>query len=139
MKLYAFLLGGLVAGGAAILTAVAAPAIGQEAPASAPLVGDADAGAEIYGTECRGCHAVSIAPTLRGLIGRPVASVAGFAGYSDALKAKSDMVWSEAAVDTFLTAPQDFAPGTLMVKTIPDPQQRADIIAYIASLPPPRQ
>jgi cytochrome c len=76
---------------------------------------------------------------LRGLIGRPVASVAGFGGYSDALKARSGQTWSAASVDIFLTAPQEFAPGTLMVKAISDPQQRADIIAYIASLPPPRQ
>ena len=137
MKRRASLLGGLVGGGAAFLAAIAGPAAGQDT--SAPRVGDADAGAEIYGAECRGCHAVSIAPTLRGLIGRPVASVAGFAGYSDALKAKSSQTWTEATVDTFLTAPQEFAPGTLMVKAIADPQERADIIAYIASLPPPRQ
>lgn len=137
MKLSAFLVGPLIASAAACLAALASPALAQEAPA--PLAGDADAGAEIYGTECRGCHAVSIAPTLRGLIGRPIASVAGFGGYSDALKAKSGETWSEATVDTFLTAPQAFALGTLMVKAIPDPQQRADIIAYIASLPPPRQ
>ncbi|MEQ1781347.1 MAG: c-type cytochrome [Hyphomonadaceae bacterium] len=139
MKWSAFLVGLLTGSAAACLAALALPASAQETPAPAPLAGDADAGAEIYGTECRGCHAVSIAPTLRGLIGRPVASVAGFGGYSDALKAKSDQTWSEAAVNTFLTAPQEFAPGTLMVKAIPDPQQRADIIAYIASLPPPRQ
>lgn len=125
---------------AAILAAIASSAAAQDTPApKATLVGDADAGAEIYGSECRGCHAVSIAPTLRGLVGRPIASVAAFAGFSDGLKARSSEKWTEANIDLFLTAPSTFAPGTLMVKTIADPQQRADIIAYIASLPPPRQ
>jgi cytochrome c len=124
----------LTLAGAAFATA--APAIGQAAPAA----GNAEAGAEIYSTECRGCHAVSIAPTLRGLINRQAASVAGFSGYSDALKAKgaSGLAWTEANISTFLAAPQDFAPGSLMTKAIADRQQRADIIAYIASLPPPR-
>lgn len=102
------------------------------------LSGDPDAGGDLYATECRGCHAVSIAPTLRGVLDRPIASVAAFGGYSEALKAKSAESWSEANLDAFLTAPQAFAPNTLMVKAVPDAQQRADIIAYIASLPPPR-
>lgn len=131
----------ILLGVAAVISAeIAAFAVAQESPAPpGALVGDADAGAEIYGAECRGCHAVSIAPTLRGLIGRPIASVAAFDGYSDGLKSRSGDTWTEANVDLFLAAPGTFAPGTLMTKTIADPQQRADIIAYIASLPPPRQ
>jgi len=125
---------------AIISVEIAAFAAAQESPAAqAALTGDAEAGAEIYGTECRGCHAVSIAPTLRGLIGRPIASANGFNGYSDGLKSRSGDTWTEANVDAFLAAPGAFAPGTPMAKTIADPQQRADIIAYIASLPPPRQ
>jgi cytochrome c len=119
--------------------ACAAPAVGQAASTSNP--GNPDSGAELYSTECRGCHAVSIAPTLRGLINRPAASVMGFTGYSEALKAKAaaGLTWSEVNISAFIAAPQEFAPGTLMTKVILDPQQRSDIIAYIASLPPPRQ
>jgi cytochrome c len=120
----------VVAAGAALF---AAPALAQG------VTGDPEAGADLYSAECRGCHSVSIGPTLRGLIGRPAASVAGFGGYSDALKAKAGLIWTEANIDAFLTGPQVFAPGTLMTKAISDPQQRADIIAYIATLPPPRQ
>lgn len=101
--------------------------------------GDADAGSELYATECRGCHSVSIAPSLRGIIDRPAASLAAFSGYSAALKAKSDVTWTEANLAVFLADPQAFAPGALMTKSIGDPQQRADIIAYLATLPPPRQ
>jgi cytochrome c len=120
------------------LAAALAPATAQVAPAPA-ILGDAESGAELYSAECRGCHAVSIAPTLRGVIGRPIASVAEFFGYSDGLKSRSGETWSESNLDAYLTSPSAFVPGTLMVKALPDAQQRADVIAYIATLPPPRQ
>jgi cytochrome c len=113
--------------------AIAAPQQDPAAPA-----GDPEAGAELYSAECRGCHAVSIAPTLRGVIGRPIAGIAGFGGYSDGLKARAGETWTEANLNAFLTAPATFAPGTHMVKALPDAEQRANIIAYIATLPPPR-
>src|SRR5689334_3055888 len=98
--------------------AVAAPALAQAAP-----VGDPEAGAELYSNECRGCHAVSIGPTHRGLINRPAASVVSFSGYSDALKAKgaAGLVWTLDNISKFLTGPQEFVPGTLMTKVIADP------------------
>ncbi len=123
---------------AAIGVCSAVFAFGAAAQETTAPVGDADAGADVYSTECRGCHAVSIAPTLRGVIGRPIASVTAFTGYSDGLKAKSAETWTEANLDTFLKAPAGFAPGTLMIKSIADAQVRADVIAYIATLPPPR-
>lgn len=102
------------------------------------LTGDEEAGAEIYAAQCRGCHTVSIAPTLRGVADRPIASVTGFGGYSDAMKAKAGQTWTVANLDAFLTAPAAFAPGTRMVMSVADPQARADVIAYIRALPPPR-
>jgi Cytochrome c2 len=102
------------------------------------LVPDEEAGAEIYAAQCRGCHTVSIAPTLRGVADRRIASVADFGGYSEALKAKGDQVWTAENLDAFLAAPQDFAPGTRMVLAVPDAQARADVVAYIRLLPPPR-
>ncbi|HEV7690216.1 MAG TPA: c-type cytochrome [Hyphomonadaceae bacterium] len=131
-----YLSAGLALMGAGAILVSAGPALAQAAPA-----GDAEAGADLYSTECRGCHSVSIAPTHRGLINRPAASVAAFTGYSDALKAKgaAGLVWTETNISTFITGPQNLVPGTLMTKIIADPQQRADIIAYIATLPPPRQ
>ena len=128
--------GVLAAIGSAV--AMALLSVGTAQAQDANPVGDADAGAQLYGTECRGCHAVSIAPTLRGVINRPIASVAAFAGYSEGLKARSGEAWTEANIDLFLADPQKFAAGTLMVKTVPEAQARADLIAYIATLPPPR-
>lgn len=124
------------------LTAVTAMAGAMVAAAGsaqqAQITGDEEAGAELYATQCRGCHTVSIAPTLRGIADRPVASVAGFGGYSDALKAKAGQAWTPENLDAFLAAPATFAPGTRMVMSVTDPQARADVIAYIRSLPPPR-
>ena len=108
-------------------------------PAQAELpTGDANAGAQTYRNVCNGCHWVSIAPTLRGIIDRPVASVATFYGYTDALKAKKDLTWSIENLNKFLSNPGEFAPGTDMVQTIADAQERADIIAFLKTLPPPR-
>lgn len=106
---------------------------------TAPLAGSADAGAELFSASCEACHASGVGPSLRGVIGRPVASVESFYGYTDALKAKSSVSWTEASLDGLLTDSQAFAPGTAMTVVMSDAQQRADIIAYLASLPPPRQ
>jgi cytochrome c len=131
---------GIVAAVLGVAVGVASGSSSAQDATQQPLLpdGDAEAGAEFYATECRGCHAVSIAPTLRGVIDRPAASVSAFAGYSDALKARSSVTWSLANIDAFISDPQAFAPGSLMTKSIADAQQRADIIAYIATLPPPR-
>ena len=122
------------------LTALAATALllAVARASASDIVADPEAGAETYNTVCKGCHGVSIAPTLRGVVGRPIASVATFAGYSEALKAKRAMSWTDANLDAFLTAPGNFSPGTLMTQTIPDAQVHADLIAYLGMLPPPR-
>jgi cytochrome c len=111
---------------------------------SAPLAeaqesGDADRGAEIFSGECRACHSSSLGPNLRGVVGRPIASKSDFPGYSEALKAHAAGSWTPERLDSFLTSTSDFAPGTLMVKVVADPQTRADLIAYLASLPPPAE
>jgi cytochrome c len=106
----------------------------------AAISGDANAGAELFDSVCEECHgAAATAPTLRGIIGRPAASIESFDGYSEALKAKKSLSWTPANLNLFLKSPKDFVPGTLMYKTVPDEKDRADIIAYLASLPPPRK
>ena len=109
----------------------------ERAAITAPTAGDADAGAEVYRSVCKECHGNSLAPTLRGVIGRPIASVTSF-DYSDGLLAKKSMTWTRENLDTFLNSPQDFAPGTEMKKKDLNPQARADVIAYLATLPPPK-
>lgn len=103
------------------------------------IVPNLQSGQEIYKAVCHGCHGVSIAPTLRGIIDRPIASVAAFKGYSAGIKEKQEMKWTKENLNTFLVDPLKFAPGTLMIQTIPEAQKRADIIAFLATLPPPRK
>jgi cytochrome c len=111
----------------------------QSASGATKLVGDADRGAEQFEATCAECHgAAATAPTLRGIIGRPVASIQTFYGYSEAMKAKKPMTWTVENLDTYLKSPPTFVPGNLMYREYPDAQMRADIIAFLATLPPPR-
>ena len=123
----------------AAVLASAVLALGLRAQEKAGSVPDEDAGAEVYEAVCKGCHGVSIAPTLRGVVGRGIASVESYKGYSEGLKAKSSLEWTRENLDAFLQAPGEFAPGTLMTETIAEAQRRADLIAFLATLPPPRE
>ena len=105
---------------------------------SATLVGDEAGGEATYTAVCRTCHGGMVAPTLRGVPGREIGAVADFSGYSSALKARASEVWTDANLDAFIKAPAEFAPGTLMTASLPDDKARADVIAFIKTLPPPR-
>jgi cytochrome c len=87
---------------------------------------------------CETCHNFSkgqgnkIGPDLYGVVGRPVASVAGF-NYSAALKAKGG-TWTFDALNTWLTNPRGDVPGTAMTFAgLPSEKQRADVIDYLNS------
>ncbi len=110
---------------AALTFAVLCPVLAQAAP---------DGGA-LFRQRCQACHTVtpgqpaSIAPNLSGVVGRKAASTAF--NYSAALKA-SKLVWSKAALSTFLSGPQQLVPGTRMVIQVTDPSERAAIIEFLA-------
>ena len=108
-----------------------------QAPSAPVNAGDVDAGAEVYRSVCKECHGGSVGPPLRGVVGRPIASLETF-DYSDGLLAKKSMTWTKENLDTFLMSPEDFAPGTEMKKKDLTAQMRADVIAYLASLAPPK-
>ena len=101
-------------------------------PLPAAAGGDADRGADLY-DRCRACHSLArnrTGPKHCGLIGRPAGAVPGFA-YSEAMAA-SGLVWTPVTLDRFLEAPFDALPGTAMgYDGIKDPQERADLIAYL--------
>jgi cytochrome c len=66
-------------------------------------------------------------------MGAPIAGADGF-NYSDALAGKEGE-WTWAKMDAWLENPADWAPGTSMSYAgIKDPQDRADMIAYLRSL-----
>jgi cytochrome c len=117
----------------------AAPAAPAEVPIAEALAGASpQRGAEIA-KQCQACHnfqegqGAKIGPDLYGVVGRKIASVAGF-NYSSALKGKSG-TWDFDTLNTWLTKPSAYAPGTAMTFAgLSNVKQRADVIAYLDSL-----
>jgi len=94
-------------------------------------------GRELYCDDCSACHQVdadSFGPHHRGLLGRRAGSVAGYP-YSKAL-AHAGFVWTEAELDRWLADPNALVPGQRMEAHVSDPQDRADLIAYLKTLTP---
>jgi cytochrome c len=100
---------------------------------------DPDAGQRVF-KQCAACHKIeegvnSVGPSLYGVVGRPVHSISDFA-YSDAL-ASLDGEWTADRINEFITDPKSYAPGTKMsFQGLNDPQDRADVIAYLQSVGP---
>jgi cytochrome c2 len=115
----------------ASLFALAGPVLAQGAPSADPA-----AGQEVYETRCSFCHGEGgvggQGPALIGVVGRKAASVANFA-YTPALKG-AGLTWTPSDLDRFLTNPAALVPGTSMPMSVPDAKERADLIAYLASL-----
>jgi cytochrome c len=89
--------------------------------------------------QCQICHNLQegqgpkVGPDLYGVVGRPVASVAGF-HYTDALKAKGG-TWTFDALNKWLDDPRADVPGTAMTFAgLKNEKQRADIIAFLNTL-----
>ncbi len=85
---------------------------------------------------CSVCHRVGegaknvVGPELNGVVGRPAASVPGYA-YSQAMKA-AGKVWDEASLRAYLARPSAFVPGTKMTFAgFRDPAVIDDVIAYL--------
>ncbi len=103
--------------------------------------GDAEKGAKVF-VKCKACHentkgVSKIGPTLKGITGRPAASIAGFK-YSEAMKAKgaAGQVWDEATLIAYLPDPKAFVPGTKMAFAgLKKPDEVADIIAFLKANP----
>ncbi|HXO65537.1 MAG TPA: c-type cytochrome [Steroidobacteraceae bacterium] len=94
--------------------------------------GDAAHGKTVYQV-CMACHSLDeddVGPRHRGVVGRVAGSVPGYA-YSRALK-NSGLKWNTANLDRWLTNPQALIPGVKMFFAMPNAQDRADVIAYLA-------
>jgi cytochrome c len=109
---------------------------------SAFAEGDAAAGEKVF-NKCKACHAVGdgaknkVGPELNGIVGRTAGSADGFK-YSDAMLAKKaeGMVWTEEAIDTYLTKPKDYIPGNKMsFPGLKKEDDRANVIAYLKTFP----
>jgi cytochrome c len=102
--------------------------------------GDAANGKELFmANTCPTCHSVikeddlKIGPNLVGVVGRKAGTTKSLMGPSENLK-KYGVIWSVETLDEFLTNPNAKVPGTAMIGILPDPQQRADVIAFLATL-----
>ncbi len=109
------------------------PAADTERYAAKPAGWDSPAG------KCVVCHSLEkdglaqVAPNLWGIVGAPKGGARGY-GYSLAL-VKAGGVWTRQELDAYLTAPGQFLPGTTKTITgVPDPGERARIIAFLATL-----
>jgi cytochrome c len=92
--------------------------------------------------QCEACHTLGkgepnkVGPNLYNVVGAPVAEGRGGFGFSAALKKKGGK-WTYDKLFEWLKDPRGYAPGTLMTFAgIQNPQQRADVIAYLRTLSP---
>ncbi len=101
----------------------------------------AEEGAKVI-KKCISCHNFGkgegnkIGPLLYGVVGRPVASISDFS-YSDALHKVADEhgTWTYEGINTFITNPKKYAPGTRMgFGGLASEKDRANVLAYLQTL-----
>ncbi|NOX38951.1 MAG: cytochrome c family protein [Alphaproteobacteria bacterium] len=108
-------------------------------PSVAERVASADItkGQKVF-SKCKACHKITegvnaVGPSLYGVVGRDKGILAGFS-YSNAMASKGG-AWSVEDLDSFLTKPKDFVPGTKMgFGGLKKEQQRVNLIAYLQTL-----
>lgn len=90
--------------------------------------------------QCEACHSLGkgepnkVGPNLYGVVGTAVAEGRGGYNFSAALKKKGGK-WTFEALNKWIDDPRGDVPGTLMTFAgIKNPQQRADVIAYLRTL-----
>lgn len=94
------------------------------------------AGKQAY-AQCAACHSidgsVGVGPSLQGVNGRLAGSAPGFR-FSRAMKG-AGYAWDAKTLDAYIANPQKAVPGNVMPYAgLDDAKQRADLIAYLASL-----
>jgi len=121
-------------------------AVGALLCLSAPALAEGDAAkGKADFAKCAICHQVGpgattlVGPELNGIVGRKVASIAGYP-YSPGMKKLGDegFVWTEQNIDKWIADPKAMIPDSPMAlafQGIPDAGDRADIIAYLKMLP----
>ncbi|MES1979519.1 MAG: c-type cytochrome [Pseudomonadota bacterium] len=119
--------------GSAQAQAVAKPAAAREWVT--PAAGDVQRGAALYQARCTACHAIDsnrIGPAHRGVVGRRIGSLPGYK-YSDELAA-SRLRWTPQTLNVWLEDPEELVRGQRMGFQVDSAQERADLIAYLATL-----
>lgn len=112
------------------LLALPAAAFAQDA-------GDPAKGEKVF-AQCKACHEVErgvnkVGPTLKGVIGRNVASVPEYK-YSTAMLeyGKTHPVWTDEQFLVYIEKPKQEVPGTKMAYGgVKKPDDRANLLAYL--------
>jgi cytochrome c len=102
------------------------------------LAQDALRGMAVYEAKCSGCHSVDsnrVGPKHGGVVGRRIGGVPDFA-YSAALQksGQNGKVWTKALLMSWLTDPEALIAGQSMGFRLGSEQERADVVAYLATL-----
>jgi cytochrome c2 len=98
---------------------------------------DVEKGKTIF-EKCAACHSLEAgknddAPNLNGIFGRKAASIDDYR-YSAAMK-RSDVVWAEDTLNSFLEDPQAFIPGNRMpFDGLKEKSDRDDLLAYLKTV-----
>jgi cytochrome c len=97
--------------------------------------GSAERGRLAFGS-CRTCHypeqslGHNNGPSLWSIIGQEAGSQSGFE-YSEVFQ-QANFVWTPELMNVWIESPRQFLPGNMMMSVpVKNPQQRADIIAYL--------
>jgi cytochrome c len=107
----------------------------SEAPGSEDAGADPKHGEELFQKRCGACHSLDRekeGPRLRGVFGRKAGTVATF-NYSNALKS-ANFSWNADSLNQWLADTDRFIPDNDMNMTFKNPNERADIIAYLRQL-----
>ncbi|MEW5962262.1 MAG: c-type cytochrome [Pseudomonadota bacterium] len=126
------------AGAAGAAAPAAAAAFDVKKVAEMVATASVDAGKDAFG-KCKACHSIEagkhgVGPSLAGVVGRKVASAAGFGGYSPALQAKGGE-WTPEALVAFLNDPKAAVPNNKMTFAgfKGDAGAIASVIAFLAT------
>ena len=124
--------------------AVASSSVAEVAVDAGPSIAELmqtaslDKGASVF-KKCAACHTTEkggkakIGPNLWGVVGRDLATVAGF-GYSDAMATHGGN-WDYELLNRYLTKPKDEIPGNKMTFVgLKKGSDRASVIMYLRSL-----
>jgi len=102
------------------------------------VAADPNAGKGVF-TRCAACHTINkggvngLGPNLFGVVGRKAGTKPDF-GYSGAMK-KAGFAWTPQKLDAYIAHPAAVVPGNRMAFAgIPNAKDRADLIAYLATL-----
>ncbi len=101
---------------------------------------DATVGADVFKSECAECHSPKEGrnkkgPSLFGIVGRKAASLPDYK-YSDALRGRTDWVWTPEKLHGYLSQPaKQTNPGTKMkYDGLTDAKDLDDLISYLGTL-----